>query len=126
MVAPTTPRDALVRKRLREFFNRSPDSPINVSYLLSDTSSSGKIHQYISEAANGLDVRLGGGVATIQQYLRASLVDEMHLAVAPTILGSGEHLFAGLDAVALGYRCAKHVPTANTTHIVFTRQGAAS
>jgi dihydrofolate reductase len=78
------------------------------------------------EAANGLDVRLGGGVATIQQYLRAGLVDEMHLAIAPTILGSGEHLFAGLDAVALGYRCAKHVPTANTTHIVFTRKSAAS
>jgi len=78
------------------------------------------------EAANGLDVRLGGGVATIQQYLRAGLVDEMHLAIAPTILGSGEHLFAGLDAAALGYRCAQHVPTANATHIVLTRKGAAS
>jgi dihydrofolate reductase len=50
------------------------------------------------EAANGLDVRLGGGVATIQQYLRAGLVDEMHLTIAPTVLGSGERLFAGLDA----------------------------
>ena len=74
------------------------------------------------EAAKGLDVRLGGGVATIQQYLRAGLVDEMHLAIAPTVLGTGEHLFAGLDACALGYRCSEHVPTANVTHVVLTRQ----
>src|SRR5207253_766102 len=50
-----------------------------------------------TSAAGGRDVRLGGGVATIQQYLRAGLVDEMHVAVAPALLGSGEHLFAGLD-----------------------------
>jgi dihydrofolate reductase len=74
------------------------------------------------QAGGGLDVRLGGGVATIQQYLRAGLVDEMHLAIAPTVLGSGEQLFAGLDAVALGYRCSEHVPTANATHIVLTRK----
>lgn len=74
------------------------------------------------QAANGLDVRLGGGIATIQQYLRAGLVDEMHLAIAPTVLGSGEHLFAGLDAVALGYRCSEHVPTAKATHVVLTRR----
>jgi dihydrofolate reductase len=74
-----------------------------------------------TEAANGRDVRLGGGVATIQQYLRAGLVDEMHLAVAPTLLGSGEHLFTGLDAVKLGYRCTEHVSSPNATHVVFTR-----
>ncbi len=74
------------------------------------------------ESADGRDVRLGGGVATIQQYLRARLIDEMHLAVAPTLLGSGEHLFAGLDAVALGYRCTEHVSTAAVTHIVITRE----
>jgi dihydrofolate reductase len=74
------------------------------------------------EAANGLDVRLGGGVATIQEYLRAGLVDEMHLAIAPIVLGSGERLFAGVDAAALGYRCSEHVPTANVTHVVFTRE----
>jgi dihydrofolate reductase len=73
------------------------------------------------EAANGLDVRLGGGVATIQQYLRAGLVDEMHLAIAPIVLGSGERLFAEVDAAALGYRCSEHVPTANATHVVLTR-----
>jgi len=73
------------------------------------------------ESANGQDVRLGGGVATIQQYLRARLIDEMHFAIAPTLLGSGEKLFAGLDAVALGYRCTGHIPTANATHITLTR-----
>jgi dihydrofolate reductase len=74
------------------------------------------------DSANGQDVRLGGGVATIQQYLRARLIDEMHLAIAPTLLGSGENLFAGLDAVALGYHCSEHVSTANATHIVLTRK----
>jgi dihydrofolate reductase len=74
------------------------------------------------EASRGQDIRLGGGVATIQQYLRARLIDEMHLAMAPTLLGSGEQLFAGLDAVALGYRCSEHVSTANVTHIVLKRK----
>jgi dihydrofolate reductase len=74
------------------------------------------------ESANGQDVRLGGGVATIQQYLRARLIDEMHLAIAPALLGSGEQLFAGLDAVALGYFCSEHIPTAKATHIVLTRK----
>jgi dihydrofolate reductase len=77
------------------------------------------------ESANGQDVRLGGGVATVQQYLRARLIDEMHLAIAPTLLGSGEQLFAGLDAVALGYRCSEHVSTANVTHVVLTREADA-
>jgi dihydrofolate reductase len=75
------------------------------------------------ESANGQDVRLGGGVATIQQYLRAGLIDEIHLALAPALLGSGEHLFAGLDAVALGYRCSEHVSTAHAAHFVLTRKG---
>jgi dihydrofolate reductase len=63
-------------------------------------------------------------VATIRQYLRAGLIDEMHLAISPVLLGSGEHLFAGLDAPALGYRCAEHVATPNATHVVL-RQTAA-
>ncbi|HWZ60189.1 MAG TPA: dihydrofolate reductase family protein [Gemmatimonadaceae bacterium] len=73
------------------------------------------------DAAGGRDIRLGGGVATIQQYLRAGLIDEMHLAIAPVLLGSGEHLFAGVDASTLGYRCTEHVPTPNATHVVLTR-----
>jgi dihydrofolate reductase len=74
-----------------------------------------------TEAAMGRDVRLGGGVATIRQYLQAALIDEMHLAISPVLLGSGEHLFAGIDTAKLGYRCAEHVATANATHVVLTR-----
>jgi dihydrofolate reductase len=74
-----------------------------------------------TEAADGKDVRVGGGVATVRQYLEARLVDEMHLAIAPALLGSGEHLLAGLDVVKLGYRCAEHVATPGATHVVLTR-----
>ncbi len=73
-------------------------------------------------AANGQDVRLGGGVATIREYLLAGLIDEMHLAIAPTLLGAGEHLFADIDAPRLGYRVAERVSTANATHVVITRR----
>jgi dihydrofolate reductase len=73
------------------------------------------------EAAGGKDVRLGGGVATIQQYLRAGLVDEMHLAIAPVLLGSGERLFAGLNAVELGYRCVRQVAMPSVTHVVLAK-----
>jgi dihydrofolate reductase len=74
------------------------------------------------EAANGQDVRLGGGIATIRQYLRAGLIDELHLAVSPVLLGSGEHLFADIDVAKLGCSCTEHVPTANATHLVLTRR----
>ena len=73
-------------------------------------------------AADGKDVRLGGGVATIRQYLRAGLIDEMHLAISPVLLGSGEHLLAGIDMLKLGYECTEHVPTAKATHVVLTRR----
>ena len=71
-----------------------------------------------AEAANGRDVRLGGGVAMIRQYLRAGLVDEMHLAISPTLLGSGEHLLAGIDTPKLGYECTDHVATPNVTQLL--------
>jgi len=71
-----------------------------------------------ADAANGLDVRLGGGVATVRQYLRAGLVDELHIAIAPVFLGAGESLFTGLDLPALGYRCTEHVPTVRATHVI--------
>jgi dihydrofolate reductase len=74
------------------------------------------------QSASGKDVRLGGGVATIKQYLRARLVDEMHVVSVPILLGSGEQLFAGLDAASLGYYCSEHVSTANAWHIVLTRR----
>lgn len=74
-----------------------------------------------TEAANGLDVRLGGGVATIGQYLRARLIDEMHIAIAPVLLGSGENLFSGIDMLSLGYRCVEHVATQRATHVVIRK-----
>jgi dihydrofolate reductase len=73
-------------------------------------------------AAGGQDVRLGGGVATIRQYLQARLVDEMHVAIAPRLLGSGESLWSGLDLPALGYRCVEHVPSPRATHVVLARE----
>ncbi len=74
------------------------------------------------EAAAGKDVRLGGGVNVIQQYLRQRLVDEMHIAIAPVLLGAGERLFDGVDLPALGYACTQHVATSQATHIVLSRQ----
>ena len=73
------------------------------------------------EAAAGRDVRLGGGVSTIRQYLNAGLVDEMHFAISPILLGSGESLFAGIDLLKLGYRVSDHVPTDKATHITLTK-----
>lgn len=74
-------------------------------------------------AAGGKHVRLGGGVATIRQYLRASLVDEMRLAISPVLLGSGEHLFDGIDLRALGYECVEHVAGARAAaHVVLRRR----
>ena len=74
------------------------------------------------QAAAGKDVQIGGGAATIRQYLEARLIDELHVAIAPTLLGSGEPLFYGLDLNALGYACTSHVPTAAATHVVLTRR----
>lgn len=73
------------------------------------------------KAAGGHDVRLGGGVATIREYLKAGLVDEMHLAIGPALLGSGEHLLGGLDLPALGYGVTKSVMTPSAMHVVMTK-----
>jgi dihydrofolate reductase len=73
------------------------------------------------QAAGAMDVRVGGGANTIRQYLEAGLVDELHIAVAPVLLGSGESLFAGLDLVSLGYRCVEHVATESATHVLVRR-----
>jgi dihydrofolate reductase len=62
------------------------------------------------EASGDKDVRLGGGVATIRQYLRAGLIDELHLAISPVLLGRGEHLLSGIDLPALDYECVEHAP----------------
>ena len=74
-------------------------------------------------AGGDRDIRVGGGVATIRQYLQAGLIDEMHLAIAPVLLGHGEHLLAGIDTAALGYHCVEHVPTPNATHVVIAKRG---
>lgn len=73
-------------------------------------------------AAAGKDVQIVGGVATIRQYLEERLIDELHVAVAPRLLGSGEHLFYGLDLTALDYECTTHVPTTTATHIILTKR----
>jgi dihydrofolate reductase len=73
------------------------------------------------EAAGSKDVRLGGGVETIRQYLRARLVDEMHLAISPVVLGSGEHLLTGLDLPALGYQVQEHATSEAAMHVVLRR-----
>jgi len=73
--------------------------------------------QQAKNAAKGKNIRIGGGVSTIQQYLRAGLVDELHLAVSPVFLGTGENLFLGLNLSVLGYKCIEHVSTANAIHL---------
>lgn len=84
----------------------------------------GGIHEALDrarEAAGGRDVRIGGGVNTIQQYLRAGLIDELHLAISPVLLGQGEHLFAGVDFRALGYDVAEFAASELATHVVLRR-----
>lgn len=72
-------------------------------------------------AAGAKDVRLGGGVSTLRQYLTARLIDELHLVISPVLLGTGESLFTGLDLPRLGYRCARQIAGVRATHIVLTR-----
>jgi len=73
-------------------------------------------------AAGDRDIRLGGGVATVREYLRAGLVDEMHLAIRPVLLGTGEHLLGGLDLRTLGFECANHVAGERATHVFLRRR----
>jgi len=89
----------------------------------------GGIHEALQrarEAAAGKDVRIGGGANTIQQYLREGLIDELHFAISPVLLGGGERLFEGVDLRALGYTCAQFVATEKATHVVLRRQGRAA
>ncbi|MGD0190636.1 MAG: dihydrofolate reductase family protein [Rhizomicrobium sp.] len=73
------------------------------------------------EAADGKDIRVGGGVCTIRQYLEARLIDELHLAFAPTLIGKGENLLAGLNLPALGYICTQHTASNTAMHVVLTK-----
>jgi dihydrofolate reductase len=72
-------------------------------------------------AADGLDVRVGGGPATIRQYLQAGLIDQLHIAISPVVLGSGESLFAGIDLLKLGYKCTEHATSNAAMHVVLTK-----
>lgn len=86
----------------------------------------GGIHEALAvakEAAGSHDVRLGGGSSTVRQYLQARLIDELHLALSPVLLGGGESLWHGLDAHALGYRCTRTVAGERATHLVISREG---
>jgi dihydrofolate reductase len=85
----------------------------------------GGIHEALRlarEAAGSKDVRVGGGVATIRQYLQESLIDEMHLACSPTLLGSGESLLAGLNLPALGYQVSSSLASAACTHVTISKK----
>lgn len=73
------------------------------------------------DSANGKDVRLGGGVNTIRQYLKAQLIDELNLVVSPVILGSGENLFMNLDLTSLGYKCVKNISSEKAMHLVIKK-----
>jgi dihydrofolate reductase len=79
--------------------------------------------QQAKKAAGDQDVRVGGGVSSIRQYLQAGLIDEMHLAIRPVILGSGENLFRDIDLGGLGYQIAKHVQGERAMH-VFIRKSS--
>ena len=85
----------------------------------------GGIHAALEQAraaAGERDVRVGGGVSTIRQYLEAGLIDELHLALRPVLLGSGEHLLNGIDMRSLGYECAKHVAGERATHVFLRKR----
>ena len=75
------------------------------------------------KAAGGKDVRIGGGASTIRQYLRESLIDELHFAISPVLLGNGERLFEDVDLRALGYECVKFAASEKATHVVLRRRG---
>ena len=73
------------------------------------------------QAANGMDIRLCGGTSTIRQYLKEGLIDQMHIVIAPAILGTGEHLFDGIDLLKLGYKCVQATPSDKVMHIVIVK-----
>jgi dihydrofolate reductase len=83
------------------------------------------IHEALAQAkaaAGDRDVRVGGGVATVRQYLEARLIDDVHLAIRPVLLGLGENLFSGLDLRALGYTCAESIAGERATHVRLRRR----
>lgn len=89
----------------------------------------GGIHEALDrarEAAAGMDIRIGGGPDTIRQYLREGLIDELHIAIRPVLLGQGEPLFEGIDLRTLGYECVESVASEKATHVVLRRKAGAN
>jgi dihydrofolate reductase len=86
----------------------------------------GGIHEALDrarEVAKGKDVRIGGGPNVIRQYLHAGLIDELHIAIAPVLLGGGERLFEGVDMRTSGFECVRFVASEKATHVVLRRVG---
>jgi dihydrofolate reductase len=73
-------------------------------------------------AAGDADVRIGGGVSTVRQYLQARLIDELHFGLRPVFLGAGENVWQGIDMTALGYECAEVIPGERATHLIIRRR----
>jgi len=102
-----------------------PRSPLTMAGGTEFHFVTGGIHSALEQAraaASGRDIRLGGGVATIRQFLRAGLIDELHLAIRPVLLGCGEHLLHDIDMCALGYECAKSVAGERATHVFLRKR----
>jgi dihydrofolate reductase len=74
------------------------------------------------EAAGARDIRIGGGVSTVRQYLTARLIDHLQVSISPILLGSGESLFTGIDLPRLGYEVTEFVPSEKATHVVFSKR----
>jgi dihydrofolate reductase len=84
------------------------------------------IHSALEQAkaaCGGLDIRLGGGVDTIRQYLIAGLIDELHLAIRPVFMGTGENLFQGINVDKLGYECVDFIPGEQAVHAILRKRG---
>ncbi|HET7024396.1 MAG TPA: dihydrofolate reductase family protein [Gemmatimonadales bacterium] len=104
---------------------RHPRPPLSMQGGTTFHFVTGGIHAALAqarEAAGSGDIRLGGGVSTIRQYLQAALIDELHLALRPVLLGTGEHLMQGIDLRSLGYECTEQIPGERATHMILRKR----
>lgn len=104
---------------------RHPRPPLSMQGGTTFHFVTGGIHAALAqarEAAGSGDVRLGGGVSTIRQYLQAALIDELHLALRPVLLGTGEHLMQGIDLRSLDYECTEQIPGERATHMILRKR----
>ena len=113
---------ALSRSRIRPYPSCASRSRWRATrpFISSRVESTNALRQ-AREAAHGRDIRIGGGANTIQQFLRRGLIDEMHIAISPVVLGGGERLFEGVDLRASGYECEQFVASKKATHVVLRR-----